>query len=398
MKLPIYMDYHATTPVDPRVFEAMTPYFTEVFGNPASRSHSFGWKASEAVERARAQVAALINAKPSEIYFTSGATESDNLAVKGVVLRRQNSKADSSDGRGGHIITTAIEHKAILESCKRAESQGFQITVLSVEREGFVDPAAVEQAIRPDTMLVSVIAASNEVGTIEPLAEIGRIARERGILLHTDAAQAVGKIPVDVAAMNIDLLSLTAHKMYGPKGVGAIYIRGEQPSELVACIADGGGQENGVRSGTLNVAGIIGLGETCRINQEEMPAEAARLAALRDKLKQSILSKAEGVIVNGSQTKRLPHNLSLSFADLDAETLLLSLDDVALSSGSACLSGSIKASHVIEALGVDERYALCTVRFGLGRWTTEEEVDHVARRVVEAVSSLRELNAPAAAR
>ncbi|MSO19777.1 MAG: cysteine desulfurase [Acidobacteria bacterium] len=387
MQLPIYMDYHATTPIDPRVLAAMTPYFTEVFGNPASRSHSFGWKASEAVERARQQVASLINSEPSEIYFTSGATESDNLAIKGVVLNQVARNA----GRDGHIITTAIEHKAILESCKRAEAQGFEVTVLPVDRFGMVDPVAVERAITPRTVLVSVIAASNEVGTIEPLAEIGRITRARGILLHTDAAQAVGKVSVDVAAMNIDLLSLTAHKMYGPKGVGAIYIRGERPGDVVAPIADGGGQEGGVRSGTLNVAGIVGLGETCRINQIEMAAEGARLAALRDKLKQAILSGVGDVVVNGHQTNRLPNNMSISFANLDAETLLLSLNDIALSSGSACLSGSIKASHVIEALGVDERYALCTIRFGLGRFTTEEEVDYVARRMVEAVASLREL-------
>jgi cysteine desulfurase len=404
MKLPIYMDYHATTPVDPRVLQAMTPYFTELFGNPASRSHSFGWKALEAVERARVQVASLINAKPAEIYFTSGATESDNLAIKGVLLRQQMSNRASKGSARRHIITTAIEHKAVLESCKRAQAQqgsqqgspGFEVTILPVDREGFVDPAAVERAIRPDTVLVSVIAASNEIGTIEPLAEVGRITRARGILLHTDAAQAVGKIPVDVVAMNIDLLSLTAHKMYGPKGVGAIYVRGEQPNELIACIADGGGQENGVRSGTLNVPGIVGLGETCRINEAEMSAESERLAALRDKLKHSILSQVDGVILNGHPSMRLPHNLSLSFADLDAETLLLSLDDVALSSGSACLSGSIKASHVIEAIGVEERYAPCTIRFGLGRFTTEEEVDYVAGRIEEAVSSLRELNAPAA--
>ena len=397
MQLPIYMDYHATTPVDLRVFQAMTPYFTEVFGNPASRSHAFGWKAAEAVERARAQVAALINAQPGEIYFTSGATESDNLAIKGVALQ-QLARVGQHPERSGHIITTAIEHKAILESCKRAEAQGFEVTVLPVDRHGLVDPAAVERAITPHTVLVSVIAASNEVGTIEPLAEIGRITRARGILLHTDAAQAVGKVPVDVAAMNIDLLSLTAHKMYGPKGVGAIYVRGEHPAELLTCIADGGGQENGVRSGTLNVAGIVGLGETCRINQMEMAAEGARLVALRDKLKKNILSGVGGVPggvrVNGHESTRLPNNLSLSFADLDAETLLLSLNDVALSSGSACLSGAIKASHVIEALGVDARHAPCTVRFGLGRWTTEEEVDHVSRRIVEAVASLRELHAP----
>ncbi len=399
MQLPIYMDYHATTPVDPRVFEAMRPYFTEVFGNPASRSHSFGWKASEAIERARQQVASLINSKPAEVYFTSGATESDNLAIKGVVLNQL-----ARNLGGGHIITTAIEHKAILESCKRAQAQqkpqGFEVTVLPVDRFGMVDPVAVERAITPRTVLVSVIAASNEVGTIEPLAEIGRITRARGILLHTDAAQAVGKIPVDVVAMNIDLLSLTAHKMYGPKGVGAIYIRGERPADLITCIADGGGQENGVRSGTLNVAGIVGLGETCRINQLEMAEEGQRLSVLRDRLKRAILAGAQEVIVNGHESLRLPNNLSMSFAGLDAETLLMSLDDIALSSGSACLSGSgfksgaIRASHVIEALGVDERYALCTIRFGLGRFTTEEQVDYVARRVVEAVASLREL-APA---
>jgi len=384
MKLPIYMDYHATTPVDPRVMAAMAPYFTERFGNPSSRSHSFGWQASEAVEQARAQVARLIGAEPKEIFFTSGATESDNLAIKGVVAKNLE--------RGGQILTSPIEHKAVLDACKWAEKLGFEVVSLRVNRHGIVAPEAVEEALTDRTVLVSIMLASNEIGTIEPIREIGCITRSHGVLLHTDAAQAVGKILVDVSAMNIDLLSLTAHKMYGPKGIGAIYVRDGDPREILAPLFDGGGQEGGLRPGTLNVPGIVGLGEACRIAGEEMTSESPRLGRLRDRMRDGIMAELDEVHLNGHPTERLSHNLNLSFGSVEGEALLMSMSDVAVSTGAACNSAGSKGSHVLEAIGLPDELIQSSIRIGLGRFTTEEEVDYVAKRFVESVRSLRELS------
>ncbi|MBI3933220.1 MAG: aminotransferase class V-fold PLP-dependent enzyme [Acidobacteria bacterium] len=384
MNLPIYMDYHATTPVDPRVLAAMRPYFTERFGNPSSRSHSFGWQAAEAVEEARTHVARLIGADPKEIYFTSGATESDNLAIKGVV--------GNHPDRRGQILTSSIEHKAVLDACKWAEKHGFEVEFLPVDRHGIVDPAAVEKAITEGTILVSIILASNEIGTIEPVHKIGCITRSQGVLLHTDAAQAVGKIAVDVSAMQIDLLSLTAHKLYGPKGIGAIYVRGGNALEILSPLLDGGGQEGGLRPGTLNVPGIVGLGEACRLCDEEMAAESARLGQLRDRLRDTIMTELDDVHLNGHPTQRLAHNLNLSFGYVEGEALLMSMSDVAVSTGAACNSAGSKGSHVLEAIGLPDELVQSSVRIGLGRFTTEEEVEYVSRRMVEAVRGLRELS------
>ena len=384
MKLPIYMDYHATTPVDPRVLAAMVPYLTERFGNPSSRSHSFGWQAAEAVEGARGHVARLIGAHPKEIYFTSGATESDNLAIKGVALKHAE--------RGGQLLTSPIEHKAVLDSCKWAVKQGVEVVFLAVDRFGIVNPAAVEEAISEHTLLVSIMLASNEIGTIESITEIGCITRSHGVLLHTDAAQAVGKIPVDVSAMNIDLLSLTAHKMYGPKGIGAIYVRGGEPQELLSPILDGGGQESGLRPGTLNVPGIVGLGEACRLCYEEMAAESARLGGLRDRLRDGIMAELDEVHLNGHPTQRLSNNLNLSFGNIEGEALLMSMSDVAVSTGAACNSAGSKGSYVLEAIGLPDDLIQSSIRIGLGRFTTEEEVDYVTRRFVESVRGLREVS------
>jgi cysteine desulfurase len=387
MRLPVYMDYHATTPVDPRVMEAMTPFFTEHFGNPSSRSHSFGWKASEAVERARGQVARIIGASPREIYFTSGATESDNMAIKGVALGHAGNKAQ--------ILTTPVEHKAILDPCKWAQQHGIEVVLLPVDRHGMVDPASVDEAITEHTVLVSIIMANNEIGTIQPLREIGSITRSHGVLLHTDAAQATGKIPVDVGNQGVDLLSLTAHKMYGPKGVGAIYIRGGAASEILTPLLNGGGQEDGIRPGTLNVPGIVGLGEACELSMKEMAAERERVARLRDRLREGIFTELPDVHLNGHPIERLPHNLNLSFGYVDGEALLMSMSNVAVSTGAACNSGGesgkSKGSHVLEGIGLPDELIQSSIRFGLGRFTTEEEVEYVKGSVVEAVRSLREL-------
>jgi len=388
MKLPVYMDYHATTPVDPRVLAAMTPYFMEKFGNPSSRTHSFGWQAAEAVENARGQVARLLGADPKEIYFTSGATESNNLAIKGVALMHP--------GQRAQILTTPIEHKAVLDPCKWAEGQGMEVVFLPVDRHGMVDPAAVEEAITERTVIVSIIFSNNEIGTIQRLRDIGRITRSHGVLLHTDAAQAAGKIPVDVAALHIDLLSLTAHKMYGPKGIGALYVRGGDAREILSPLLDGGGQEGGFRPGTLNVPGIVGLGEACHICEQEMAAESERLGRLRDRLQGGIFNELDEVHLNGHPTERLPHNLNLSFGYVEGEALLMSMSDVAVSTGAACNSagaaGRSKGSYVLEAIGLPDDLIQSSIRFGLGRFTTEEEVDYVKERVVEAVRSLRELS------
>jgi cysteine desulfurase len=383
LKVPIYMDCHSTTPVDPRVLEAMLPYFTEQFGNAASRSHSFGWKAEEAVEEARQEVARLIGATAREIVWTSGATESDNLAVKGV--------ARFHAGRGRHLVTTAIEHKAVLDSMAAMAREGFEVTILPVSPEGIVDPEAVRAALRPDTVLVSVMHANNEVGTVQPVEEIGRITREKGVLFHTDAVQSVGRIPFDVGSSSADLVSLTAHKMYGPKGVGALYVRRRPRARLVAQI-DGGGHERGYRSGTLNVPGIVGFGKAAALARDEMPAEAQRILALRERLQRAILAGLDRVVVNGSLARRLPGNLNLSFEHVEGEALMIAMKDVAVSSGSACTSASLGPSYVLRAMGVTDDMAHASIRFGLGRFNTEEEVDHAARLVVEKARRLREMS------
>ncbi len=384
VKLPIYMDHHATTPVAPEVFEAMRPYFVEQFGNAASRTHAFGWAAEAAVEAARAQVADLIGCKPIEVVFTSGATESDNLAVKGV--------AQAYREKGNHLITSQIEHHAVLDSCRRLEKEGFQVTYLPVSRDGLVDPADVARAITPKTILVSIMLANNEIGTIQPLAEIGRICRERGVLLHSDAVQGVGKIPVHVDALGVDLLSLTAHKMYGPKGVGALYVRMGKPRVKLVAQMDGGGHERGRRSGTLNVPGIVGLGKACELAGRIMTAEAERLTALRERLWAGIRGRLDRVHLNGHARLRLPGNLNVSFGGVDGESLLLSLKDVAVSSGSACTSASMEPSHVLKALGLDDALAHTSLRFGLGRGNTEEEVEYVIERLAEQVTRLRAMS------
>lgn len=384
MKTPIYMDNHATTPLDPRVLEAMLPYFREKFGNAASRNHSFGWEAEQAVERARKQIAELIGATPKEIVFTSGATESDNLAIKGV--------AEMYAEKGEHVITVATEHKAVLDACKHLARRGVQTTFLRVERDGLVNLDELQAAITPRTILISVMYANNEIGVIQPIQAIGKIARERGVLFHTDATQAAGKVPVNVDADSIDLMSLSAHKMYGPKGVGALYVRRKNPRVQVAAQMDGGGHERGMRSGTLNTPGIVGLGEACAIAQREMAEESARLAALRDRLKDRLFAELDEIYVNGSMEHRLPNNLNVSFAYVEGESLLMGVNDIAVSSGSACTSATLEPSYVLRALGVGEDLAHTSIRFGLGRFNTEEEVDYVAGRVIEVVKKLRELS------
>lgn len=386
IKIPIYMDYHATTPVDPRVLEAMLPYFTECFGNAASRSHRYGWMAEEAVNLAREKIARFIGAeKPEEIIFTSGATESDNLALKGVAYFYRD--------RGNHIVTARTEHKAVLDTCKRLEREGFQVTYLDVTREGFVEPDAVARALTDKTILVSIMLANNEVGTIQPIAEIGRICRERGVLFHTDAVQGIGKTEFNVQDMCVDLASLSAHKIYGPKGIGALYVRRSKPRVRLTAIIDGGGHERGYRSGTLNVPGIVGFGKACEILQNEWRDEAARLRVLRDRLKEKIFAGLEEVYINGPwPERRLPNNLNLSFAYVEGEALIMAIKDVCVSSGSACTSASLEPSYVLRALGVDEELAHTSIRFGLGRFTTEEEVDYAANLVVEKVQKLREMS------
>ncbi|HLV93812.1 MAG TPA: IscS subfamily cysteine desulfurase [Candidatus Acidoferrales bacterium] len=384
VKLPVYMDYHATTPVDPRVLESMLPYFSEKFGNAASRSHEFGWKAEEAVENARAQIARLINASPKEIILTSGATESTNLALKGA--------AEIYGDKGNHVVTQVTEHKATLDTCKRLEKSGFKVTYLAVEKDGRVNLDSLRGAITPKTILISIMYANNEIGTVQPIAEIGKIAKELSILFHVDAAQAAGKIPVDVQADGIDLLSISGHKMYGPKGVGALYVRRKNPRVQLASIIDGGGHEHGMRSGTLNVPGIVGLGKACELCQKEMQEESKKLLALRDRLKNGILSGLDEVFINGSMTHRLPQSLNVSFAHVDGESLTMGINDVAVSSGSACTSANIEPSYVLKALGLSDDMAHSSIRFGLGRFNTEEEVDYVSARVVETVKRLRELS------
>jgi len=384
MKTPIYMDYHATTPVDPRVLDAMLPYFQEKFGNAASRNHSFGWDAEQAVEKGLRQIAELIGATPKEIVFTSGATESNNLAIKGA--------AEMYAERGNHIITVATEHKAVLDTCKRLAKHGLNITFLPVQRDGLLDLDALRAAITDQTILISVMHANNEIGVLQPVREIGRLARERGVLFHTDATQSVGKVPVNVNDDNIDLLSLSGHKIYGPKGIGALYVRRKNPRVQLTAQMDGGGHERGMRSGTLNVPGIVGLGEACAICQLEMAGESTRLAGLRDRLKDRLFAELDEIYINGSMSSRLPNNLNVSFAYVEGESLLMGIHDVAVSSGSACTSATLEPSYVLRALGVSEDLAHTSIRFGLGRFNTQEEVDYVAGRVIDVVGKLRELS------
>src|SRR5271169_3517996 len=383
VKLPIYLDNHATTPLDPRVVDEMLPYFKEKFGNAASRSHQFGWEAEAAVEKAREQVAKLIGATAKEIVFTSGATESDNLAIKGV--------AEAHRDKGDHIVTCATEHKAVLDSCKHLEKEGFRVTYLPVGKDGLIDLDDLKRALDDQTILVSIMFANNEIGVLQPIAEIGAICRERGVLFHSDAVQAIGKVPVDVNQQNVDLASITAHKLHGPKGIGALYVRRKSPRVELAAMIDGGGHERGMRSGTLNVPGIVGLGKACDICREEMATEAARLKALRDRLKDKIFAGLDEVYVNGSMEHRLPGNLNLSFANVDAEPLLMGINDVAVSTGSACSSAAIEPSHVLKALGAGD-LTHGSIRFGIGRFNTQAEIDYVAARVVETVKRLRELS------
>ncbi|MEO8520636.1 MAG: IscS subfamily cysteine desulfurase [Acidobacteriota bacterium] len=383
---PVYLDYHATTPVDPRVLEAMLPYFTEQFGNPASRQHAWGWEAQKAVEAARHQVASLIGASAQEIVFTSGATESNNLAIKGC--------AHALRDRGDHLITVATEHKSVLDSCKRLEREGCRVTRLGVDRQGFLDLDELRKAITERTVLISVMAANNEIGVLQDLQAIGAIAQERNVLFHTDAAQAAGKVPLNVSALGVDLLSLTGHKYYGPKGAGALYVRRKKPKMPLSCQIDGGGHENGLRSGTLNVPGIVGLGRAAEICAAEMPAESARLSALRDRLLAGLERDLTGLRVNGpSGDRRLPHNLHLSFDEVEGEALVMALGEVAVSTGSACSSGSQAPSHVLQAIGATGDHAGASIRFGLGRTTTEAEIDFAIAHVVAVVRSLQKAKA-----
>jgi cysteine desulfurase len=384
MKLPIYMDYHATTPMDPRVFEAMKPYFLQTFGNAASRNHSFGWEAEEAVEKSRKQIASLIGATAKEIVFTSGATESNNLALKGV--------AEMYAEKGNHIITAATEHKAILDTCKRLEKHGVRVTYLPVQTNGLVDLEQLQAAITDKTILISLMYANNEIGVLQPIAEIGKIAKSKGVLLHTDATQAVGKVPVNVIKDNIDLMSLSGHKMYGPKGVGALYVRRKSPRVQLTAQMDGGGHERGMRSGTLNVPGIVGLGEACALCQAEMAEESKRMAYLRDKLRDKLQAELDETYINGTMEHRLPNNLNISFAYVEGESLLMGINDIAVSSGSACTSATLEPSYVLKALGAGDDLAHSSIRFGLGRFNTEEEVDYVAAKVIDVVKKLRDLS------
>ncbi|MDH5752741.1 MAG: IscS subfamily cysteine desulfurase [Deltaproteobacteria bacterium] len=384
MKTPIYLDYHATTPVDPRVLETMLPYFTEKFGNAASRNHSFGWAAEEAVEAAREQVAQVIGASAREVIFTSGATESDNLALVGV--------AEFYREKGDHIITSPLEHKAVLDTCNMLEQRGFRVTYLDVDRQGMIDLDQLRDSITDKTILVSLMAANNEIGTINPLGRIGAICREKGVLFHTDATQGVGHMPLDVEEMNIDLASYSGHKIYGPKGVGALYVRRRNPRVRLSPIIHGGGHERGMRSGTLNVPGIVGFGRAAEIMRVDYDKEQAHLIELRDRLHQGLARELEQVHLNGHPTERHPGNLNISFAYVEGESLLMGISDIAVSSGSACTSASLEPSYVLRALGVGDELAHSSIRFGIGRFTTIEEVDYTIRRVVEEVSRLRELS------
>lgn len=384
VKLPIYMDNHATTPMDPRVLEAMLPYFTNTFGNAASRNHEFGWVAEQAVEQSREQIAKLIGASSKEIIFTSGATESNNLAIKGA--------AEMYREKGNHIITQATEHKAVLDTCKRLEKHGFRVTYLPVQKDGRIDLDDLKRAMDDKTILVSIMTANNEIGVLQPIREIGKICKEKGVLFHTDAVQALGKVPFNVIEDNVDMASITGHKIYGPKGVGALYVRRKNPRVQLVAQIDGGGHERGMRSGTLNVPGIVGLGKALDLARVEMAEEAKKIGALRDSLREQIMSQLDEVYINGSEEHRLPNNLNISFAFVEGESLLMGINDVAVSSGSACTSATLEPSYVLKALGAGDDLAHSSIRFGLGRFNTQAEVDYVANKVVDTVKRLRELS------
>ncbi len=389
MKLPIYLDNNATTPMDPRVLEAMLPYFTDVFGNAASRNHEFGWKAEAAVESARETIATAIGADPKEIVFTSGATESDNLAIKGV--------AEMYRSKGDHIITATTEHKAVLDTCKALERNGFRVTYLTVDKEGFIDLDQLREAITDKTTLVTIMHGNNEIGTIQDIKAIGAICRERGVLFHTDATQTVGKIPFNVDELNVDLASFTAHKMYGPKGCGALYVRKRKPRVRLVAQMDGGGHERNMRSGTLNVPGIVGFGKALEIAMAEMEQDTAHAVRLRDRLWNAFRGALDELYINGPDPlthpeKRLPGNLNVSFAYVEGEAMMMGIRDIAVSSGSACTSASLEPSYILKALGVGEDLAHTSIRFGIGRFTTEEEIDYTVAQVVDAVQKLREMS------
>ncbi len=381
MKLPIYMDYNATTPVDPRVLEDMLPYFQDSFGNAASRSHEFGWKADQAVEQARGQVAAAIGASPKEIVWTSGATESNNIAIKGVAAMYRD--------KGNHVITQTIEHKAVLDPCAYLEQHGCRVTVLPVDKLGRVDPQQVREAVTDQTILVSIMHGNNEIGTIQPIAEIGAVCKDRGVLFHTDASQTFSKMPIDVEQMGIDLLSCSGHKIYGPKGVGALYVRRKRPRVRCEPVLHGGGHERGMRSGTLNVPAIIGMGRAAELCVEVQDEETRRLAGLRDRLRDGLLGELEEIFLNGDPTQRIPNNLNISFLYVEGESLMMGIKDIAVSSGSACTSASLEPSYVLKALGVGDDLAHSSIRFSIGRFTTEEEIDYAIQRVCSTVKKLR---------
>ena len=384
LSFPIYMDYQATTPMDPSVLEAMIPYFTDIFGNAASRNHSYGWDAEKAVDKAREQMASVINADPREVVFTSGATESDNMALKGV--------AEMYKSKGNHIITSSIEHKAIIDSAKRLETWGFDVTYINPPDDGVTSLKMVEDAIRDDTILVSIMHANNEVGVINPISEIGNLCHEKGILFHTDATQGFGKIPIDVNEMCIDLLSASAHKIYGPKGIGMLYVRRRKPRVRLSAIIDGGGHERGMRSGTLNVSGIVGFGKAAELCVEEMEGETTRLTNLRDKFRAIIFESLEEVYINGHEKNRLPGNLNISFPYVEGESLIMGLSDVAVSSGSACTSASLEPSYVLKSMGKGDELAHSSIRYGFGRFSTEEEIVYVAEKTSSIVKRLREMS------
>jgi cysteine desulfurase len=384
VKLPIYMDNHATTRVDPRVLEAMLPYFGEIYGNAASRNHEFGWVAEQAVDNAREQIAKLIGATAKEIVLTSGATESNNLAIKGV--------AEMYREKGNHIITEVTEHKCVLDTCKRLEKHGYRVTYLPVQKDGLIDLNQLKDSMTDQTILVSIMAANNEIGILQPIREIGKLCHEKGVLFHTDAVQAAGKVPFNVIDDNVDLASVTGHKIYGPKGAGALYVRRRNPRVQLVAQMDGGGHERGMRSGTLNVPGIVGLGKACELARLEMGEESKRLFALRESLREQIMSKLDECYINGSMEHRLPGSLNISFAYVEGESLLMGINDIAVSSGSACTSATLEPSYVLKALGAGDDLAHSSIRFGLGRFNTQAEVDYVAAKIVDVVNRLRELS------
>lgn len=384
MKLPIYMDYNATTPVDPRVVEAMMPYFTGVFGNAASRNHEFGWKAEEAVELARQQVAAAINASPKEIIWTSGATESNNIAIKGIAAMYRE--------KGNHIITQAIEHKAVIDPCKYLEQNGYRVTFLPVDKHGMVHPEQVREAMTDDTILVSIMHGNNEIGTINPIREIGAVCKEKGVIFHTDAVQTFAKLPIDVEAMGVDLLSCSGHKIYGPKGIGALYVRRKRPRVRCEPVIHGGGHERGMRSGTLNVPGIVGMGKAAELCVQNQKEEIEKVTGLRERMREGLFGRLGEIYLNGHPTQRIPNNLNISFLYVEGESLMMGFSDIAVSSGSACTSASLEPSYVLKALGLGDDLAHSSIRFSIGRFTTEEEIDYAVERVCTAVEKLREMS------